>query len=91
MPRSNRAPGKRPHSRKSGRVGKIMSLALDIEEPLNDAADFVCALRLIGQGIMLDDKGEGRAIAAAAWSASQRLEDLRAVWTKMLEAARRTR
>ncbi len=59
--------------------------------PLSDATDFVSALRLIGQGIMLDDKGEGRAIAAAAWSASHRLEDLRAVWTKMLEAARRMR
>jgi hypothetical protein len=91
-PRSKRAPGQRPRAPKpDADRGRIIGLALDVEEPLNDAADFVRALRLIGTGMMLDDADEGRAITTTAWAAAARLDALRATWLRLLKAARRSR
>jgi hypothetical protein len=91
-PRSKRAPGQRPRAPKADAdQARIVGLTLDVEEPLNDAADFVRALRLIGTGMMLDDEDEGRAITATAWAATARLDALRAAWLRLLKAARRCR
>jgi hypothetical protein len=68
---------------------RVVHLAFDMEEPLNAAADFVRALRLIGDGLMLHDDTDGRAIAATAWAASDRLDALRAAWKGVLQAARK--
>ena len=86
MPRSRRVLSRRVRLRSS--MSKVRSLALDIEEPLNDAADHVHALRLIGHGIMLDDAAEGRAIATIAWAASDRLDRLRTIWKQLHKTAR---
>ncbi len=87
MPRIKHA-RKRPHARHSqARPARIVRRALDIEEPLTEAADFVCALRLIGHGM---DDDEGRAIVATAWAASARLDALHAAWLAMLKAAKRS-
>ena len=67
---------------------EVQSLVLDIEQPLNDAADHVRALELIGHGIMLDDAGEGRAIAAIACTASDRLDRLRVIWKRLHKMTR---
>jgi hypothetical protein len=86
MPAPRRRAGKRVRARKPTR--RLISLALDLEEPLNDATDFVRALRLIGQGLLEDDIDNGRAVYAAAWMAFDRLEDLRAAWRRLIKAAK---
>lgn len=51
MPTTKRAPGKRlrvKNTRKS--LAKLRALALDMEEPLTEAAGFLVALQLIGYG-----------------------------------------
>ena len=59
-----------------------------MEVPLNEASDFVLALRLIGNGLVADHNCDGRAIAAAAWAASQRLDALRDIWDRIYAAAK---
>jgi len=87
MPRSKRA-GKRPRASKA-RSRRIVSLALDFEEPLREAREFVQALILIGRGIMMDDDDEGCAVVAAAWETSRRLDALRAAWDALFAAAKK--
>jgi hypothetical protein len=65
-----------------------MSLALDMEEPLNDATDFVRALWLMGDGMAAHNQ-EGEPIAAVARVALQRLAVLKDAWNAVIEAARR--
>ena|SRR5213593_2178865 len=101
MPRRRRAPRQRSHGRSRGKrpraqkargasaksLDKVRTFALDMEEPLNDAADFVLALRLIGYGLMLHDNHDGNAIAAIAAAASERLDAAKAKWERMFKAA----
>jgi hypothetical protein len=87
MPRTKRAPGKRPRARDTAKsLAKVRGLAVDMEVPLDEAADFVLALRLIGNGLIADYNNDGRAIAAVAWAASQRLDALRDIWDRMFKA-----
>jgi hypothetical protein len=91
MPRTKRAPGKRPRARDTAKsLAKVRDLAVDMEVPLNEASDFVSALRLMGNGLVADYNNDGKAIAAAAWAASQRLDALRDIWDRMYAAARRS-
>jgi hypothetical protein len=62
------------------RLKKIMKFALDMEEPLNDAIEFVLALRMIGDGMVADYDDQGRPIAAVARAASRRLQALESAW-----------
>jgi hypothetical protein len=90
MPRTKRAPGKRPRAHDTAKsLAKVRGFAVDMEVPLNEASDFVSALRLIGNGLAADYNNDGRAIAAAAWAASQRLDALRDIWDRMFKAASR--
>ncbi len=80
--------GKRLRARKSGSA-KAVALALDMEEPLNEAIDAVQALRFIGYGLTQHgDEAEGRAVAALAWKAYQRLDALQETWRKLWKAGR---
>ncbi len=80
--------GKRLRARKPGSA-KVVALALDMEEPLNEAIDAVHALRFIGYGLAQHgDEAEGRAVAALAWTACQRLDALQETWRRLWKAGR---
>jgi hypothetical protein len=59
---------------------KVMGFALDMEEPLNDAMEFVQALQMIGDGMVADHNDQGRPISAVARAASRRLDVLKDTW-----------
>jgi hypothetical protein len=67
---------------------RFMAYAMDMEEPLRDATQYVMALSLIGQGLIEHDSEHGEAVAAVAWAAHRRLEALREIWDKAFDAAR---
>jgi hypothetical protein len=81
--RSPRGRGKPSRANPAQELARMKGLALDIEEPLNDAADYVLALRLVGEGLIAVHDDTGRAVVATAWAAAQRLEALREVWDRM--------
>jgi len=84
MPARKRA-GKRPRARKPGSA-KIMALALHMEEPLNEAIDAVHALRLMGYGLTeVSGEVEGRALAAVAGTACQRLDAVKQIWRSLCQ------
>jgi hypothetical protein len=62
---------------------KLVELCFDMEEALEQVADVAHALRLIGHGLghglkqSAADEQEGRAVAAVASSACERLDTLR--------------
>jgi hypothetical protein len=88
MPASRKRAGKRERAHKAA-VAKVAALALDMEEPLNEAIDATQALRFIGYGLTQHgDEDEGRAVAALAWTACQRLEVLQGIWRRMWKAGR---
>jgi len=91
MPRTKRAPGKRPRAPDNAEavLTTMVRIALDMEEPLNDADRFLRALRLIGHGMLMDDNDDGGAIVAIAWEAAGRLDSLREAWERILKAAQR--
>lgn len=69
----------------TARLKKVMGFALDMEEPLNDAMEFVLALQMIGDGMMADYDDKGRPIAAVARAASRRLQALENAWLGLTE------
>ncbi len=78
-----------PRGRLRRRVDKTLRFALDMEEPLNDAMEFVQALRMIGNGMAADYDDNGRAIAAVARAALQRLDALEDAWSGLIKAGQR--
>jgi hypothetical protein len=88
MPATSRAGKKR--SRASACPAKDpFALLLDMEEPLTDAINTVQALRLMGHGLILHDETGSEPIVALAWMTAQRLDAVKEIWNKMLEARRR--
>ncbi len=80
--------GKRLRARKSGSA-KVVALALDMEEPLNQAIDAVQALRFIGYGLSRHGgEEEGRAVASLAWTTCQRLGALQETWHRLCKVGR---
>ncbi|MEA2819710.1 MAG: hypothetical protein QOJ86_1714 [Bradyrhizobium sp.] len=69
----------------------LISLLLDIEQPLRDATHTVEALRLVGHGLSSHDHVGGDAVAELARIAAERLEVVEDTWKKVLEAGRRER
>jgi hypothetical protein len=83
MPRTARAPGKGPRAPNSAETvrAKVMDLAFDMEEPLNEAIGYVRALSLIGYGMMGPEGNEDEhSIVTIAHAASDRLEALQETW-----------
>ena len=76
---------------------KLVDLCLNMEDALDQVVDVAHALRLIGHGLGHDskqsaaDEQEGRAVAAVAWTACERLDTLRQVWRNLCKFALRTR
>jgi hypothetical protein len=67
----------------------LISLLLDIEQPLRDVTHTVEALRLVGHGLFIHDNAGGDAVAELARIAAQRLQVVEDTWNKVLEARRR--
>ncbi len=88
MPRTKKA--RKRHTRHTANALRAtLDRALDMEEPLNDAVEFVQALRIMGDGMVADDDNDGRAIAAVARAALRRLDVLEDVWSRLIKAAQR--
>ena len=68
---------------------KLVELCLDMEDALDQVVDVAHALRLIGHGLghglkqSAADEQEGRAVAAVAWAACERLDTLRQAWRNL--------
>jgi hypothetical protein len=62
----------------------VISLLLDIEQPLRDATHTVEALRLFGHGLLLHDNVGGDAVAELARVAAERLQVVEERWKKVV-------
>jgi hypothetical protein len=91
MPPSRRARKTPPRARKlKRRAGpNLISLLLEIEQPLRDATHTVEALRLVGHGLANHDAAGGDAVVELARIAAERLQVVEDTWKKVLEARRR--
>jgi hypothetical protein len=71
----------------------LVELCLDMENKLDEASDTVHALRLMGHGLKLSagDEEQGRAVAAVARSACERLDTLRQASRNLFKFTLRTR
>jgi hypothetical protein len=68
---------------------RLLSQLLDIEGPLDDAMDFVRALKHAGYGLLMNlNEDEGRPIVAVARAAEERLTRLHDVWDGLVKGAR---
>jgi hypothetical protein len=76
---------------------KLVELCLDMEDALDQVVDVAHALRLIGHGLghglnqSAADEQEGRAVAAVACTACERLDTLRQAWRNLCKFTLRTR
>ena len=76
---------------------RLVELCLDIEDALDQVLDVAHALRLIGHGLghglnqSAADDQEGRAVAAVASTACERLDTLRQAWRNLCKFTLRTR
>jgi hypothetical protein len=71
------------------RKDKLVELCLDMEDALDRVVDVAHAMRLIGHGLghgsnqSAADEQEGRAVAAVASTACDRLDTLRQTWRNL--------
>jgi hypothetical protein len=93
MPASRRARKTLARARKAKRRAgsNLISLLLDIEQPLRDATHTVEALRLVGHGLVMHDEAGGDAVAELARIAAERLRVVEGTWKEVLGARRRGR
>ena len=85
MPRTQRAPGKGPRAQKTAETyrAKVAHLAFRMEQPLDEAFDFVRALHLMGFGMM--GAGDERAIVTVSHAAEQRLQTAKEAWRGVIK------
>jgi hypothetical protein len=92
MPRPRRASGKRLRVKNAEKsLAKVRALALDMEEPLTEAAGFLVALQLIGYGLSANRDNGGDAVSTIARATSARLDVLRDLWDRMFVQSKRGR
>jgi hypothetical protein len=82
--RRKRSPAKRIAA--GAALKKVCALAFDMEEPLNDARDYVRALRLIGDGLIAVHDDDGRAVLTCATAAMDRLDAITEQWRGICKA-----
>jgi len=76
---------------------RLVELCLDMEDALDQVVDVAHALRSHGHGLghglnqSAADEQEGRAVAAVAWTACERLDTLRQAWRNLCKVTLRTR
>ena len=82
----------KPVSARAAAAKRAARLALDMEEPLNEALDAAHALRLMGYGLAqhIGDE-EGRAVVALAWITCRRLDTLQELWRQLFKCAAQAR
>ena len=88
MPRTQRAPGKGPRAQKTAEThrAKVAHLAFRMEQPLDEAFDFVRALHLMGFGMMgAVGEGDERAIVTVSHAAEQRLQTAKDAWRGVIK------
>ena len=92
MPRSARVSGPKRRPPKSARraLDDMRVKLLDLEVPLNDAIDFVQALRLIGHGLIAEYHDAGSPIIATAHAAEDRLDALKEIWNATRDIGRQS-
>jgi hypothetical protein len=97
MPRARRAPRKPKRLAEAKdpvmaddpeKAERLMSYALDFEEPLYDAVNLVRALKHIGSGLIGLGYEDARPVMAVASAAEKRLNHLHDVWEGLLKAAK---
>ena len=90
MPRTARARAKNPRAQAAEAMrAKLAHLAFRMEQPLDDAIDFVQALSLMGYGMMGSvAEGDERAIVTVAGAASKRLDALKDAWRGVIKVVR---
>jgi hypothetical protein len=92
MPRPRRASGKRLRVKNAEKsLAKVRALALDMEEPLTEAAAFLVALQLIGYGLSANRDNGGDAVSTIARATSERLDALKDLWDRMFVHSKRDR
>jgi hypothetical protein len=92
MPSTKRAPGKRLRAKDARKsLAKVRALALDMEEPLTEAAAFLVALQLIGYGLSANRDNGGDAVSTIARATSERLDALKDLWDRMFVHSKRDR
>jgi hypothetical protein len=89
MPKTHHGRRKRPVKSPRRALDHMRRMLLDIDEPLNDAIDYVQSLRLIGGAVLYGYDDSGRAILAVTSAASERLDDLKKIWNRIHAAGRR--
>jgi len=78
---------KRPSQGAAQSLAKVQGFALDMEELLNEIENLAQALRFIGYGLESHDHDFGSPISALAWTALQRLSELKTIWNSMIKAS----
>jgi len=68
-------------------LAKMQGFALDMEELLNEVENLAQALRFIGFGLESHNDDIGSPISALAWTALQRLSELKKIWNSMIKAS----
>jgi hypothetical protein len=92
MPSTKRAPGKRLRAKDTRKsLAKVRALALDMEEPLTEAAALLAALQLVGFGLSANHDNGGEAVSTIARATLERLDALRGLWDRMFVSSRRGR
>ena len=88
MPRARRALGKRQRTLKDERIAgpKPDELVWRMEVPLAEAIDLVEALRLMGDGLLERDGGEGSAVLSVVAAAQERLRSVKEMWEGLVQA-----
>jgi hypothetical protein len=93
MPRARRALGKRQRTWKDERAAgpppKPHELVWRMEVPLAEAMDLVEALRLMGDGLVERDCGDGSAVLCVVAAAQERLRRVTEEWEGLIQAKRR--
>ena len=68
-------------------LATMQGFALDMEELLNEIENLAQALRFIGYGLASHNDECGTPISALAWTALQRLSELKTIWNRMIKAS----
>ncbi len=87
MPRGSHIGRKRRQQGPAKSLVKMQGFALDMEELLNEIENLAQALRLIGFGLESHNDDIGSPISALAWTALQRLSELKTIWNSMIKAS----
>jgi hypothetical protein len=90
MPRKPARP-KRPRAKPTAGavLAGIVDRAANVDAPLDDAADLLHALLVMGYGMIDNKEDGGKPVVAVVGAAWEKLDAVRDAWREMVETARR--